>query len=133
MEILDASLTEDHIGIESEGQYLDLHNCYNFVKCEKQSDSVYLHWRKNDGDWVPKHIPSTVCMRFDLVDSFQQRGATSETLEELGFIDDADADYNPSHIYQPGDFLVFRFTHGGEILIKGKRFSVDLARRLTCS
>jgi len=117
------TLNPDNIGVEFEGQYLDLHNNYDFLGYEQRDGDVRLLWRRTEGDWVSTSSPANFELLIRGIKFWQVRGEPSDTLAEIGYLPDetlGKVDYNPFH--QPSDgaeLLLLRFVGGGEIALSG--------------
>jgi hypothetical protein len=124
MNLLNFTFSDDHIGVEYRGRYLDLHNNFNFVRYARDGAAVQLHWRKTNGDWVPDPLPRTFTIAIAGVTYFDVRGALSDCLDEFGFFDNdtlGKVDYNGTTWAAAGhDVLVLRFVGGGEVAMQGQ-------------
>ncbi len=127
MKLTGFSLNQDSISLDVNGQYLDVHNNYDFCGFTKDKDVVELKWRLSVGDWVPSNIPNELVIRIEGVTYFESRGdlLSIAGLDEMGFFENSTqgkVDYNGSNKPQANaSVLVFRFVGGAELAVLGAR------------
>lgn len=89
------NIASDFIAIESNGEYHDLHNKFDFtgLKYDVLNRKVKLSWVKSSGDWVAVDCPSTLDLNFSGVSLFKCKERDSaipytedDCLGSLGFI-----------------------------------------------
>ena len=85
MNLRNYSLNKDLIAIEVDGQYLDLHNNYDFTGYTKSAKSVEIQFKVTSGEWVPAGLPKVVLLRVDNPSYFEERGKPNKNIDELGF------------------------------------------------
>lgn len=127
MKLLNFTFSDDNIGVDYGGRYLDLHNDYDFVRYARVVDAVHLHWRKRNGAWMADDLPGALTIAVAGVTYFEPRGALSDCLEEFGFFENdtlGKVDYNGTTRAASGhEVLVLRFVGGGEIAMQGRSAS----------
>ena len=74
------------IALESGEQYLDLHNCFDFVGYQYQPKEkrIQCEWKKTIGDWVSPELPEKVYLDFEGVSNF----AAQKREDEIPFSED---------------------------------------------
>ena len=121
------SLNQDLISLDVNGQYLDMHNNYDFCGFTKDKDVVELKWMLSVGDGVPSDMPNELVIRIEGVTYFESRGDLSSIsgLDEMGFFENSiqgKVDYNGLNKPQENaSVLVFRFVGGAELAVLGTK------------
>ena len=57
MKLSNFTFNQDLISIEIQGEYLDLHNNFDYLGHRESSKEVLLSWCLTKGDWVPENYP----------------------------------------------------------------------------
>lgn len=67
--------SEDTIGLESQGKYFDLHNCFDFegIEYDVNARRLVLNWKKGIEEWVEKGLPQKINLEFRGVSLFKAR------------------------------------------------------------
>jgi hypothetical protein len=124
MRIENFAFTKDLIGIEFDGNYIDLHNSFKFVSALKECDAISLNWRRLRKNWVPESAPAWIRLTFESTSYVDFRGTPSEDLMELGFFENESlgmVECNGIPVPRPGyDVFVVRFENGAEIAIRAE-------------
>jgi hypothetical protein len=117
----------DGIAIQFENFYLDLHNDYDVIniniKIEEQT-IVKLLFNKLNEKWVNKENPSSIVLEFEGLENldFSENLFTtfSNTIEEIGYKDKNDKDYDWIQSESQSNIesnIFFRFENDGYIKI----------------
>ncbi len=131
MNLFNFTLTRDNIAVELSGQYIDLHNNFDFVEIVSRDDEVSFMWRRSEGHWVATSLPQFFTITVVGVDYYEVRGRPSDSLDEVGFFAAetlGNVDYNGGTApIESSDILVFRFAGGAEIAVRGQSAFASLA------
>ncbi|WP_296509665.1 hypothetical protein [Rhodoferax sp.] len=131
MNLFNFTLAGDNIAVELLGQYIDLHNNFDFVEIVSRDDEVSFKWRRLEGHWVATSLPQFFTISVVGVDYYEVRGKPSDSLDEVGFFTAetlGDIDYNGRTApVDSSDILIFRFVGGAEIAIRGQSAVASLA------
>jgi len=129
MKLVNFTVNRDLIALEVDGEYLDLHNNYDFVGCVHTPCEAELKWAATEGDWVPSTIPRHLIIKIEGISYYEERGSIAgvTTLEEFGFFESSTlgkVEYSGSNWPKMGaDLLLFRFVGGAELAVIGERAS----------
>lgn len=131
MNLFNFTLAGDHIAVELSGQYIDLHNNFDFVEVVSRDDEVSFKWRRSEGNWVAPSLPQFFTISVVGVDYYEVRGRPSDSLDEVGFFAAetfGNVDYNGRTApVESSDILIFRFIGGAEIAVRGQSAVASLA------
>jgi hypothetical protein len=131
MNLFNFTLAEDNIAVQLSGQYIDLHNNFDFVEVVSRDDEVSFKWRRSEGHWVAPSLPKFFTISIVGVDYYEVRGRPSDSLDEVGFFAAetlGNVDYNGRTApIESSDILIFRFVGGAEIAVRGQSAVASLA------
>lgn len=131
MNLFNFTLAGDNIAVELSGQYIDLHNNFDFVEIVSRDDEVSFIWRRSEGHWVATSLPQFFTISVVGVDYYEVKGRPSDSLDEVGFFAAetlGNVDYNGRTApIESSDILVFRFAGGAEIAVRGQSAIASLA------
>jgi hypothetical protein len=129
MDLSNFTFTQDNIGIEQSGQYLDLHNNFDLIDSTRQGDEVSFIWQRTNEPWVAPSLPQFLKISIVGVDYYEVRGTLSNHLDEIGFFPAetlGKVDYNGTcSPTQSNDILVLRFVGGSAIAVRGRSATVS--------
>ncbi|MCJ8313214.1 MAG: hypothetical protein MJK11_09625 [Pseudomonadales bacterium] len=95
MNLLNFELADDFIAIDYNGEYLDLHNNYDFYGFEyiTSKRKLIFTWNRSNKEWVSKTSPNQIVLEFNGVSLFKCKERDGETpfseddcLSSIGFI-----------------------------------------------
>jgi hypothetical protein len=138
MKVTGFLFTPDSIGLESNGNYFDLHNNFDFVGISYlvMKREIVLSWDRNDGSWVQKGLPRKLTLKFDGVTLFKAKQRDPEMpfteddcVNTMGFIwDDMVEEMGGSGSNEPKascTHLVMDFMSGFAIKISADSVSLS--------
>lgn len=124
---------QESYGIEYEGEFLDLHSNYDFVKYSYNvsCQSAELEWVKNAGEWATKEQFKKLILKFNSVSFFavkardeQQPYSEDKCLSHIGYL-------HPDDTEIMNGFLPEKMARDGYHLVLG--FESDLFIKLLCA